>query len=99
MRIALVLTTLLTLAPAAFADPAPAPATAPAGAEHVTNDCAIARQHNKTCVIDMGGEEVDGTVGKNAGFDTMIATFSKHGSLIRLRKDFIDQIVKTAEDL
>jgi len=104
MRIALTLATLLSLAPAAMADskPAPAPAAAaPAANTEVgsASDCARARKANKTCVLDMGGETLDGEVVKASGLDLSIATFGKHGSLIHIRKDFIAEIVKTAEDL
>ena len=103
MRTAFVACMLLALAPAASADPKPVPApraTEPAGTEApISGDCARARAHNKTCVLDMGGETVDGDVAKNTGLDTTIATFSTHGSLIHIRRDFLPQIVKTAEDL
>ena len=101
MRIALAVGVLLALAPAALADPAPAaPAPAPTAEKEAppSGDCARARAHNQTCVLDMGGESVDGNVAKNTGLDTTIATFSKHGSLIHIRRDFIPEIVKTAED-
>ncbi len=98
MRIALVLTTLLSLAPAAFADVAPTAPPASSG-DRPSDDCARARKQNKTCVLDIGPEDIGGTVVKNSGIDTTIATFSKHGSLIHLRKDFIAEIVKTADDL
>jgi hypothetical protein len=103
MRIALAAVLVLSLAPAALADPpAPGPtpaAAAPAPAEHVSDDCARARAHNKTCVLDMGSETVDGNVATNTGIDTTIVPMGKYGSLINLRKDFIDKIVKTADDL
>jgi hypothetical protein len=103
MRIALAAALVLLLAPAAMADKLPTanvdPAPKAAPAEHPSDDCARARAHNKTCVLDMGSETVDGNVASNTGIDTTIVPMGKYGSLINLRKDFIDKIVKTANDL
>jgi hypothetical protein len=98
---------LLVLAPAALAapapklqgDPTPPPAMAPAGSEHATDDCARARAHGKTCVLDMGGENVDGDVAKHSEIDITVVPSGKYGSLINIRRDFLDKIVKTADDL
>src|SRR5687768_12792696 len=65
-----------------------------------TDDCARARKLNKTCVIDMGkGEEVEGGVKKPEGSGVGILQFGKAESLIRIRRDFIVEILKTAEDI
>jgi hypothetical protein len=65
-----------------------------------TDDCAKARAANKTCVIDMGkGEDVGGRVPTGNGIGTTAITFTPKPSLIRLRKDFIVEILKSAEDL
>ena len=65
-----------------------------------TDDCARARKQNKTCVIDMGkGEEVEGGVKKPEGSGVGILQFGKAESLIRIRRDFIVEILKTAEDI
>lgn len=65
-----------------------------------TDDCARARKQNKTCVIDMGkAEEVEGNSPTAHGVAVGIIDFGKASSLIRIRKDFIAEILKTAEDL
>jgi hypothetical protein len=64
-----------------------------------TDDCARARKQNKTCVLDMGKEEVEGTSPTAHGVAVGIIDFGKASSLIRVRKDFIIEILKTAEDI
>lgn len=64
-----------------------------------TDDCARARKLNKTCVLDMGGETLEGTVGKGDGERVDIITFGRSASLIRIRRDFITEILRSAEDL
>ena len=81
----------------------PALATAdtrtPDAAKMKTDDCARARKQNKTCVIDMGTETLEGTAGKGDGERIDIIGFGKSASLIRIRRDFITEILKSAEDL
>ncbi|MEO8845415.1 MAG: hypothetical protein ABI591_14340 [Kofleriaceae bacterium] len=94
----LVLASLLVSA-AAFADPAPAQ---PEGKLEVGlhDDCARARAQHKDCIINItGGEEIDGNhpVATDAMLDFL--KWTKSQSLIHLRRDFIPEIVKTAEDL
>jgi hypothetical protein len=86
---------LLLPATLAAADPAPAPDSH----QMATSDCARARKAGKTCVLTIESETVDGgapTAGESAA--TAI-TFARAGSLIRIRKDFIQEILRTAEDL
>jgi hypothetical protein len=64
-----------------------------------TDDCAKARKQNKTCVINIEGIDVEGGVGKGQGERISVPDFGTHRSLIRLRMDFIPEILKTAEDL
>jgi len=65
-----------------------------------TDDCAKARAANRTCIIDMGkGEDVNGTSPTANGIGTAVITFKPHASLIRLRRDFIVEMLKSAEDL
>jgi hypothetical protein len=64
-----------------------------------TDDCARARKQGKTCVLDMGTETLEGRVGTNEGERADILTFSKLPSLVRVRRDFIVEILKSAEDL
>lgn len=93
MRIALV--TALLLVPAI----APANDRTPDAQKMKTDDCARARKQNKTCVLDMGTETLEGNVGKGDGERIDIIGFGKATSLIRIRRDFITEILKTAEDL
>jgi hypothetical protein len=81
--------------------PAVALAEAPRTAETMkTDDCARARKQGKTCVIDMGkAEELTGNTPTAGGSAVGIVTFGTAGSLIRIRRDFITEILKTAEDL
>jgi hypothetical protein len=90
MRI--VLAALVLLPTLAFAD-------TPDAQQMHSDDCARARKQNKTCVLDMGTETLEGNVGKNEGERVDILTFSKLPSLIRIRRDFIVEILKSAEDL
>jgi hypothetical protein len=78
----------------ASADPTPAEPS-----RRVTDDCAVARRAGKICVLDVPAEDVDGTVPTVDDVAVRILTFGKAGSLIRVRRDFIPEIVKTAEDL
>jgi hypothetical protein len=64
-----------------------------------TDDCAKARKANKTCVLDISGTEVDGTVLKKPTEDVVVPQWAKVGSLIKLRRDFIVEILKSAEDI
>lgn len=64
-----------------------------------TDDCARARKLNKTCVLDMKGEDVEGGVSRGDGEKVDILQFGKASSLIQIRRDFILEILKTAEDI
>lgn len=90
MRI--VLAALVLLPALAFAD-------TPDARQMKTDDCARARRQHKQCVLDMGTETLEGVVGKGEGERIDIIGFGKAGSLIRIRRDFIVEILKSAEDL
>jgi hypothetical protein len=64
-----------------------------------SDDCARARKQNKTCVLDMGKEEINGGSPTPGGTSIGFITFGKSESLIRIRKDFIVEILKSAEDI
>jgi hypothetical protein len=64
-----------------------------------TDDCAKARKQNRTCVLDIIPEDVKGDTPKGSGEQVVAVDWGKLGSLIRLRRDFIVEIVKSAEDL
>lgn len=63
------------------------------------DDCARARAAGKTCVLDMEADVHEGAVPKGDGEGFTGLGFGKAGSLIRLRRDFIREIMKSAEDL
>jgi hypothetical protein len=90
----------LLVASLLIAGPASALADAPADIKKMnTDDCAKARAAGKTCVISIEGIDVEGITGKGQGERIGVLGFDKHESLIRLRRDFIPEILKTAEDL
>jgi hypothetical protein len=64
-----------------------------------TDDCAQARKHNKACVIDMGKD--DDITAKTPTHEEplLFLDYFKSSSLIRVRRDFIVEIIKSAEDL
>lgn len=93
-------TMLLTLLLAAVASPALAdPTPAPDIQKMTANDCARARKLNKTCVLTIEDEEIEGTTPTAGEPPIVVDVFGKHGTLITLRRDFIPEILKTAEDL
>lgn len=65
----------------------------------VTDDCARARKAGKTCVLEVGAEDVGGSAPTAGDTGVHAITFDKNGSLIRLRRDFIPEILKSAEDM
>ena len=64
-----------------------------------SDDCARQRKLGKTCVLDMKEETIEAGAGKGEGTRIDILGFGKAGSLIRIRREFIAEIIKTAEDL
>ena len=65
----------------------------------VQGDCARARAQGKTCVLTIEDEKIEG--GRPSAGETSIVVnpFGKHGSLISIRRDFIPEILKSAEDI
>ena len=53
----------------------------------------------KVKVYDFSGDTIEGDLIKPEGTDVNVTDFGKHSSLIKIRKDFIPEIVKSAEDL
>ena len=64
-----------------------------------TDDCARARKAGKTCVLTIGEEDIDGHVGTPNETKVDVLVIGKMSSLIRLRRDFIPEILKSAEDI
>ena len=54
---------------------------------------------NRVKTYDFSGDEIDGDLVKPDGEFVDTRKFATHTSLIRIRKDFIREIVKSAEDL
>jgi hypothetical protein len=88
------LVVFLLVAPAA-ADPVK---TTDVKAMHA-DDCALARKNNKQCVLDMKDEQIGGNGVSPDGTGVRVIEDTKHPSLIHIRRDFIVEILKTAEDL
>jgi hypothetical protein len=102
MRILLAALLLALAAAPAVADPAAKPVPAATSTDPktmVTDDCARARKAGKTCVLDMKGEEVGGATPTAGGSAISTRLFDAMASLIHIRRDFIPEIIKTAEDL
>jgi len=96
MRRATVLAVWTALAaPPVLADPAP-PAPAP---RTEAADCAQARKAGRPCQLTIEAEQVGGDRLVPDGTDLRLRRFEPAGSLIRLRREFIDQIVKSADEL
>ena len=95
----LVLTALLFSA-TAFADPpAPVPTKPVVDTSRDSGDCARQRAQHKDCVLDMGNETLEANAPVASDALISFIKWTKSQSLITLRRDFIPEIVKTAEDL
>lgn len=81
--------------PMAFADPTPTLDVK----KMVADDCARARKLDKTCVLSIEDEQIDGTTPTAGEPPISVTTRINHASLIRIRYDFIAEILKSAEDL
>jgi hypothetical protein len=53
----------------------------------------------KVKVYDFSGDTIEGDLIKPEGTSVDARDFAKHSSLIRIRHDFIAEILKSAEDL
>jgi len=57
------------------------------------------KKGKKVKTYDFTGDNIDGDLVKPDGVQIDTRTFASHTSLIRIRKDFIKEILKSAEDL
>jgi hypothetical protein len=89
---------IMLVSAAAFADPA-AKSKAPDVKQMHSDDCAKARAANRACVLDMSGETVDGKTITPNGVTSTVLISPPNKSLIHIRTEFIEQILKTAQDL
>ena len=87
-KILMTFATLGLLSTVALAQPKPAPAGG--------GDKAGA---GKVKVYDFSGDTIEGDLIKPEGSTVDARDFAKHSSLIKIRKDFIPEIIKSAEDL
>ncbi len=85
-KLVLVIATLGLMVGSAAADDKKAP-PAPAGG------------NGKVKVYDFSGDTIEGDLIKPEGSTVDARDFAKHSSLIRIRTNFIPEIVKSAEDL
>ena len=53
----------------------------------------------KVKTYDFSGDTIEGDLVKPEGSTVDARDFAKHSSLIRIRKDFMPEIIKSAEDL
>ena len=60
---------------------------------------AQAKDKAKVKVYDFSGDTIEGDLIKPEGSSVDARDFAKHSSLIRIRKEFIAEILKSAEDL
>jgi hypothetical protein len=94
MRTVLAALALAFLLPAtAAADPTPDVG------KMTSDDCARARKLNKTCVLTIEDETIEGTSPTAGEPPISVPDFTSHASLIRIRTHFIPEILKSAEDL
>ena len=93
-----ILFAVLLLAPtlAAADDKAPTPQ---APAQGNADDCARARKLNKVCELTITEEEIEGGISRPTGTAFSARGWAYMNSLIRIRRDFIPEIIKSAEDL
>ena len=75
------------------------PATGPDVETMATDDCAKARKAGKTCVLKIEDETIEGGTPTGNGTNGSFLTFGEHESLIKIRRDFIREILRTAEDI
>lgn len=57
------------------------------------------KDDKKVKTYDFSGDDIDGDLVKPDGDIVDTRSFASHTSLIRIRKDFIKEILKSAEDL
>ncbi|MGE0546583.1 MAG: hypothetical protein AB7O24_11260 [Kofleriaceae bacterium] len=78
----------------------------PAVADHVkspetmsTDDCSRARKLGKTCVLEIAAEDIEGSTPTSGDIALTARLHATAGSLIRVRREFIVEILRSAEDL
>jgi len=64
-----------------------------------SDDCARARKAGKTCVLTIEDETIEGAVMTGAGEKIEGLVIGKSASLITIRRDFVTEILRSAEDI
>ncbi len=85
--------TFMVLPASLLAEPAPAPAV-----HQRTTDCEHDRPREQ-CVFTFDPEDVAGKAATPDDIGIRIITFGTAGSLVTIRRHFIPEILKSAEDL
>ncbi|HEX3766171.1 MAG TPA: hypothetical protein VHW23_46065, partial [Kofleriaceae bacterium] len=63
------------------------------------NDKGAGEKGSKVKVYDFSGDTIEGDLIRPEGTTVDARDFAKHSSLIRIRMNFIPEIIKSAEDL
>ena len=64
-----------------------------------SDDKAAPAAGGKVKTYDFSGDTIEGDLVKPEGATVEVRDFASHSSLIRIRKEFIAEILKSAEDL
>lgn len=65
-----------------------------------TDDCAKARKAGKTCVLSItDDDDIIGNTPTYGDTSSGFIQFGDHDSLVKVRRDFIPEILRTAEDI
>ena len=92
-KLVLIIASLALLAGTALADDKKGGGAAPKGGGGDSGG------GGKVKVYDFSGDTIEGDLIKPEGSTVDARDFAHHGSLIKIRKDFIPEIIKSAEDL
>lgn len=76
-----------------------APYTSRDGTSIAKDDCARARAAGRTCELTIEGENIDGSAPTADGSRFSVPGWGRPSSLLRIRRDFLPEIIKSAEDL
>ena len=69
------------------------------GASIAKDDCARARAAGRPCELTIEGETIDGAAPSADGSRFNALSWITSSSLLRIRRDFLPEIIKSAEDL
>ncbi len=76
-----------------------APYEARDGASIAKDDCSRARAAGRPCELTIEGETIEGAPPASDGSRFNALGWITHASLLRIRRDFLPEIIKSAEDL